>query len=354
VSRFIPAAGISFSSFISERSFAMILTNRFQAARTAALTGLVLTAGLIALPTVHAQTFDFTQSYAYTGGLQTFVDPAGVTSIFTTLSGGGGGGFVFSNAGGSGALVSGYLPVTPGTTYDILVGGGGNTDGYSSPTFNSSSAYGGGGIGGDGYADDGTTGGGGGGGRSAIQNTQGVDLVDAGGGGGGPYGGNGGFNGGNAPFLFPGSGIIASYGGSQTAGGAGANPGVGHQGGNGASNGFISPTAGGGGGGGGYYGGGGGNAGGPSGGGGGGSSLLPNSTFTAISGGGGAGGVGPSDIVLHPTVLGTNGANGFVTIQYNSPAAVPEMSSAVGLGVCLLGMSLLGLHARRRSSAVSV
>lgn len=323
--------------------------------RKAILSGLALTAGLAFLPAAQAQTlapsFTFSTNYVYTGGLQTFVDPIGTTSIFITLSGAGGGGFVFSKVGGNGALVSGFLSVTPGTTYDILVGGGGGT--VIGGVGSDGGGFGGGGAGAAGNDQGFDASGGGGGGRSAFQTALGVDLADAGGGGGAgsAAGGSGGFNGGSS------SDGPSGTGGTQKAGGTGANSGVGHQGGSGGQQ-FVGggvELAGGGGGGGGYFGGGGGFGGAPSGGGGGGSSLLPNSTFAAVSGGGGAGGVGPSDIINQGPgsgyTPGTNGSNGLVTIQYNPSAPVPEMSSAVGLGACLLGLSLIGLRLRRKTAA---
>jgi hypothetical protein len=338
--------GLILSSF-SEKETGMIQTRRIFNFRTAAFSGMVLTAVFAMVPAAQAQNFTVSDSYAYTGGLQTFTDPIGVTSIFVTLSGAGGGGFVFSNPGGNGALVSGFLSVTPGNIYDILVGGGGATYGAGDISLDT---FGGGGGGGSSDDADGAAAGGAGGGRSAIQASQGIDLADAGGGGGSGTitGGNGGFIGGSSTY-FGGSG--GTSGGSQTAGGMGSSSGVGHQGGIGMTP-PLGGGAGGGGGGGGYFGGGGGYGGGPSTGGGGGSSLLPNSTFSVVDGGGGSGGIGASDIYIYPGVTpATNGSDGFITIQYNSPAAVPEMSSAFGLGTGLLGLSLFGLRLRRKNAA---
>ncbi len=93
-----------------------------RAARTRlALTGLAL-AALGLAPAVHAQS-TITSTYT-TAGAYSFLDPAGVFSPNVTLDGAGGASGFPGNSGGSGASVMGTLAVTPGTTYDILVGGG--------------------------------------------------------------------------------------------------------------------------------------------------------------------------------------------------------------------------------------
>jgi len=190
-----------------------------------------------------------TQIFSYTGSLQTYSVPAGVTSVVLYMWGAGGGtsqsvgGFV-NYSGGAGAMVQGVYPVTPASTLYVVVGKGGVTN-QSAQT----DAQGGGGA---------ANSAGGGGGRSAIQLTAGgADVVVAGGGGGGGllYANN---NGTGGPAYFSGSSpntlaAVTGYGGTQTAGGAG--------GGNGGGAGSLkfggAGTGPGGGGGGGYYGGGG-------------------------------------------------------------------------------------------------
>jgi len=193
-----------------------------------------------------------TQIFSYTGALQTYSVPAGVTSVVLYMWGAGGGtsqsvgGFV-NYSGGAGAMVQGVYPVTPASTLYVVVGKGGVTN-QSAQT----DAQGGGGA---------ANSAGGGGGRSAIQLTSGgADVVVAGGGGGGGllYANN---NGTGGPAYFSGSSpntlaAVTGYGGTQTAGGAAGgngnvpgNPGTLKFGGAG--------TGPGGGGGGGYYGGGG-------------------------------------------------------------------------------------------------
>ncbi len=205
------------------------------------------------------------QSFSYTGTQQTFVVPAGITELSIRAAGGSGG--AGDAAGGAGAIVSATIPVTPGETLYIYVGG-------TAPNGN------GGWNGGGNSGNPGASGGGGGGATDIRQgaNALGNRVVVAGGGGGGGFGGAGPGNGGAAGNPNGVAGTASANGG---AGGAGATVGAGGgtgslgQGGNG---GYNNPRRGGGGGGG-VYGGGGGSACGAgcngAGGGGGGSSLIP-------------------------------------------------------------------------------
>jgi hypothetical protein len=72
----------------------------------------------------------------------TFTVPAGVTTIKVTVTGGGGGspltevaegGEILGGPGGIGATAMGYITVTPGTTYNITVGAGGNGSTSTTP-----------------------------------------------------------------------------------------------------------------------------------------------------------------------------------------------------------------------------
>lgn len=151
------------------------------------------------------------QTFAFTGAMQTFTVPNCVSQIQVQLSGAAGGnGFFNTNVPGNGGFVSGTLAVTPGSTLQILVGGKG---------LNSTSS----------------NGGGGGGGCSAILQS-GNPLVVAGGGGGaassgsstqGGAGGAGGGvgNGGNGGSIQCASGVVnGGAGGSGTgAGGTSQN-----------------------------------------------------------------------------------------------------------------------------------
>ena len=134
------------------------------------------------------------------GTTETFIVPAGVTSIRFSVAGGGGGAAIdkadsweHASHGGSGALVTGELPVTPGQPLTLIVGqgGAGGTFGEGAAALSGQPA-----TGGKGYGDGGTSpaavatasnglrgGGGGGGGGSAILLGD-TPLVVAGGGGG--------------------------------------------------------------------------------------------------------------------------------------------------------------------------
>ena len=104
-------------------------------------------------------------TFNYTGSNQSYVVPAGVTSL--TIDGwgaqGGNGNAGTASAGGLGAYISGTISVTPGETLTIIVGQMGES--------------------GTGSLD----GGGGGGGSFVIRQTGNVPLLIAAGGGGGSY-----------------------------------------------------------------------------------------------------------------------------------------------------------------------
>ena len=134
------------------------------------------------------------ETFSFTGTTDSFVVPAGVTSI-TIESQGAQGGF----NGGLGASISGTFAVTPGETFNLMVGGEGG-----SRTNN-------GGVGG-------------GGGGSFVWNTSGPTLLIAAGGGGGGAG-----NGNSVPG--PGSATNvptdSTNGSGNGTGGAGGNGGAG-------------------------------------------------------------------------------------------------------------------------------
>lgn len=244
------------------------------------------------------ESLPYHKTFSYTGSKQLFKVPSGVTHLTVVARGAEGGGASGSNSyqaffeGGIGGRVYAEIPVKPGETLYVYVGGyggspsrsraGGFNGGASGGTSGNSLAYGGGG------ASDVREGGNrlknrvvvaaGGGGQGAGWTSY---FTGWGGKGGGLVGGTGGSDYGNG-----------GSGGSQTqggAGGAGIGPG-GQPGGNGSlgvggrggDGGGSTQSAGGagGGGGGGYYGGGGGGgivsegSIGPSGGGGGGSSYI--------------------------------------------------------------------------------
>jgi gliding motility-associated-like protein len=203
-----------------------------------------------------------TESFGFTGAVQTWVVPPGVTSIDVDAQGaqGGNGGPTTpggNGIGGAGGRVQATLDVTPGETLYIYIGGQGQSAVLNTPTggFN-----GGGGT--QATSDDGRRPGAGGGatdiriGGTALANRV---LVAGGGGGSGGWqttagGAGGGLVGQDGQTIW-----VAGFqglGGSQVAGGAGggsAQDGSLGQGGRG-----LGGSHGGGGGGGGYYGGGGG------------------------------------------------------------------------------------------------
>jgi hypothetical protein len=150
------------------------------------------------------------QTFDYTGGVQFFNVPSGVTSISIDASGGkggnaGGSAGVHGGVGGQGGETVATLPVSPGDTLTVVVGGKGGSSG----NYGSDGASGGFGAGNGGNGGDSSlfmaAGGGGGGGSSEVDTSANIPLVVAGGGGGGGGGG----------------GLFTYNGG---AGGAGANP----------------------------------------------------------------------------------------------------------------------------------
>lgn len=164
-------------------------------ALAALLTTAVIVAAAISMPTTPATAAPsaVTQTFGYTGSVQTFTVPSGVTQLSVTLAGaeGGRGGRdgYFGTPGGYKGQVTGTIPVTPGQLLTISVGGGGTggascsnsqvrAPGGASPL--SGYAGGGGGMPGS----QGCSGGGGGGGAATVL-TAGPDTIVAGGAGGG-------------------------------------------------------------------------------------------------------------------------------------------------------------------------
>jgi hypothetical protein len=260
-----------------------------------------------------------TVTCAYTGDLQTYIIPAGVSAVTLDVKGAQGGGAI-ANPGGKGGDESAQFSVTTGETLTILTGGGG---GAPHLTNGGAGGYGGGGAGGGG----GTVGGYGGGGASFVFDGSGTLMLAAGGGGGaadcsgnssaaGAGGGDTGTAGGcgaggsGGTHEGPGGGGGDYYNDPGAAGGASSanwnsgspTPGTG---GAGATGGGPTYNNGGGGGGGGYYGGGGG-----------GEADVNN----AGSGGGGSG-YHPGAVSPITNTQGVNAGNGVVTITYATPVA---------------------------------
>lgn len=280
---------------------------------------MVFVASLLFLTRGYAQA-PVTQTFVYTGSVQTFTIPACVGTMTVTAYGArGSNGGSSGSAGANGGAVRGVITATPGAVLYINVGGqgsvtaGGFNGGGNGGTSSSSQGGGGGGAsdirlnantiaariivgagggGGGGTTTYGPTGGAGGGGNAFSSGTG----FGGGGAGGCAIGNPGGESGGTATGYGSGGGgggfgSGGSGGGQPSAltGGYGCNGLLG-AGGDGGGTSFICGGAtgginGGGGGGGGYYGGGGGmtGTGGCNGGGGGGSSWLNNTLFSSPS-----------------------------------------------------------------------
>lgn len=247
-----------------------------------------------------------TATFNYTGSQQSWTVPTGVTSINVILAGAkgaAGSGTTNNGTAGLGGKISAAIPVTPGQTIYIYVGG--------SPSCTSCGGWNGGGI-------SATSNAGGGGGASDIRiggtTLSNRVIVAAGGGGGGCYchccgSGNGGNGGGltGSAANYPFGSTYSSYyglGGTQTSGGQGGGASLTDgslgQGGSGSISGC--------GGGGGYYGGGGGAL---DMGGGGGSSYAYSSATNTVH------------------TPGNNSSNGYITISYAETCASSRVSKTI-------------------------
>src|SRR5438552_2943438 len=71
-----------------------------------------------------------TETFTYTGSADTFVVPAGVTTLTVEAWGGEGGPSSGTPVGGLGGYIKADIAVTPGETLDLGVGGGGTTNGF--------------------------------------------------------------------------------------------------------------------------------------------------------------------------------------------------------------------------------
>lgn len=254
-------------------------------------------------------------TFNFTGGIQTFVVPSGIDSV-TIIAYGAQGGADPPTAGGMGGSAVGKLDVTAGDTLYVYVGGKGTDGPGSGQNCNLPGGFNGGGGTGDTCCSNAGGGAGAGGGASDVR-MGGMSLANrvivAGGGGGAGSSDQGGAGGG----LVGGDGTsyqsVTATGGTQSAGGQAGGHYIYHtcnigtdgelgQGGKGDGND-------GGGGGGGYYGGGGG----------------PNN-------GGGAG--GSSYIALldsASTSQGVRSGNGMIVITYYGSASTLTTTQLTGL-----------------------
>jgi hypothetical protein len=286
-----------------------------------------------------------TQTFAFTGSMQTFTVPNCVSSISLELRGAQGANaqdkLTTNSTGGLGGRATGVLAVSPGQVLNIFVGGVGNTNG--SGGFNGGASGGtstpggscfGGPAGGGGGASDIrvggvalsnrliVAGGGGGSGRDYCNGSCQPCGCGGSGGAGGGLSGNGGQSANNCGFGFAGLNTNGAGGGSGTAGGAGGvgdnggNSGSAGSSGNGGNGAHGTIDVAGGGGGGGYYGGGGGGA---------------ASNGSGVGGGGGGGGssyVGGTGISSGATTASIQTGNGLVILTYNYSGVLTGASSS--------------------------
>lgn len=305
-----------------------------------------------------------TQSFNYTGGIQTFTVPCGVDSIYIQAwgaqggTGAQGGGPSDGGTGGLGGYAEGWLTVTPNEVLNIFVGGQGATPaGGFNGGGNGGTQDAGGGGGATDVRQGGTSpsnrvitaGGGGGGGRGGCHEDVGIG---GNGGNGGSGGGGVGLNGFDSPQS---SGVAGGgFGGNQgNVQGAGGNAGIGCGGFLGQPGVFTSSETGAAGGAGqacccyqtnSVPGGGGGGGGQIGGGGGGGGSAGTTSCGGNSKGAGGGGGGGSSYIggVMNGTV--NNGiwlGNGMVTITYSVAMPSPANISGALTVTCAGGSDTL-------------
>ena len=176
-----------------------------------------------------------TNYYSYTGTVQTFTVPYGVTTITVQAFGAQGGAGYYS--GGYGGYVFASLKVIPGQVLYLYVGGAGSK-GYSNAY--PSGGYNGGGYGSSNYCYSGGYwySGGGGGGATDIRTTSGMlasRIVVAGGGGGGSCYGSGMAGGGSSPSDGGYGGGTYGSGGDAYYNGYGGGGGGGYIGGGGGS-----------------------------------------------------------------------------------------------------------------------
>ena len=298
--------------------------------------------------TYYAESQNFaygSQTFVYTGSLQTFTVPSLINSISVDVYGAQGGTFSApAGVGGLGGRVKATMSVTPGQSLNLFVGQAG--------TWNTSSPYGAG-YNGGGSGSYSSYYGGGGGGASDIRIGS-TDLsmriiVAAGGGGANGYTGYNNGNGGAGGDQIGGYGLYygsyySSYcgmGGTQTGGGAGAPSGgtAGTLGYGGAA----YSSYGGGGGGGGYYGGGGGFE--YSGGGGGSNFVSTNSGLTNVVTYGGYNTGNGQIIVSWNTVFCTSPSRTPVSVTVNSISTIPSNVAATPSSITCSNTSTLSATA---------
>lgn len=237
----------------------------------------------------HAQTSPMTATFNYTGGSQDFIVPNGVCEVSIDAYGAEGGQFGGAIVAGLGGRAIATLPVTPGETLTVFVGGTGLAQ---------AGGFNGGGNGGTGTGNA-SFGAGGGGASDIRQGGAGLAnrAIVAGGGGGRSNGSAEGGDGGGTVGV-TGTGTLPGGGGTQASGGSTAGNGTSGASGQGGDGGDDLTIAGGGGGGG-YFGGGGGSG---------------DPASSNAGGGGGGSGFGPAGTVFD---TGVQSGPGIVSITYS-------------------------------------
>ncbi|MBK8952681.1 MAG: T9SS type A sorting domain-containing protein [Chitinophagaceae bacterium] len=190
------------------------------AAFTAINTGSTPVIATVTVTPVHSSTVPVSETFVYTGAMQTWTVPAGVTQINIAAKGAQGGSNAGGVPGGLGGEATGILNITPGQVLTLYVGGsdGFNGGGLASNTGCASSLAGHGGgasdirVGGSTLTDRVIVAAGGGG--AGGNRVAGCGRGSGGGGGAGYYGGGGG-------AAWPYNSVILPTGGTQTAGGIG-------------------------------------------------------------------------------------------------------------------------------------
>jgi len=158
---------------------------------------------------------------SYTGSMQTYTVPAGVTSLDIETSGAQGGIGTSTYTGGLGARIKGTFTVTPGQVLKVLVGQKGGD----------SASYKAGGGGGGTFVTSSSNnplaiaGGGGGGGGNSNPGNGNPGLTSSNGGSGAVAGGSNGYGGGGSTGSSGGGGLLGNGGTTSSSSGSGAGAG---------------------------------------------------------------------------------------------------------------------------------
>ena len=273
-----------------QRSLCSLAVVFAAAVALSALSALALAGRADAQPSCSQSGSTVTCNFGYAGQVeQTWTVPADVTTATFDVRGAPGGVGAGLNSAGAGGEATAELPLTPGATVTLVVGGSGGSPGPCGGA--GGGGYNGGAAGGEFVLQDCDEGGGGGGGASDVR--IGGDRVLVAGGGGGTAGAIGCGNGGGGGGLTGGAGTQGLYNCGTVVGSGGDQTGASGSGQLGA--GSIGASWGGGGGGG-YYGGAGGGY---------------------AAGGGGGSGFGPAGTTFMTGVSDT----GMITVSYTAPTA---------------------------------